>query len=202
MVNTHDKEKFIDVLLIVMGLVLAGTSNLQNVVFYYSAFGFLIFAILTRAWMTFKTNDGEGTSEDNTDTHLYDSIYKLFSFFMAVAFPIVFVSYFYSKLSPIGSQWPLFGLLSIITAGLSAFIYMSLTMGLQEGFGLGYITNLLNYINRNRQFVSWLLFFIVITFIDAFILFLYMKANGLNYTIENASVIIDNATVTITNATI
>lgn len=86
MVKDEDKEKFIDILLVVIGLVFAGTSN-RDELFNYAVFGFLTFAIATRAWMTFNKNK---------KTDLYKVMYILFSSIMSVSFPLVFVSYFFT----------------------------------------------------------------------------------------------------------
>lgn len=99
MFNNQESEstKFIDILLVVMGLVLAGgLSEVDNTkytpLFYYGIFVFLASAITLRAFLILAENTNKNSS-------WYTIPCIILCFLIALSFPFVFASYFYSKLN-------------------------------------------------------------------------------------------------------
>ena len=95
----NEETSFIDILLVIMGLVLAADlteikSTYYASVFYYALFAFLTFTIALRALVTFNYNDSSIWSI------IIQKSKKGFPYVIAGSFAIVFVLFFYAKLSP------------------------------------------------------------------------------------------------------
>lgn len=172
------KERLIEILLIVVGFVLAGSHSSGNTLFYYAAFAFLTFAIVTRALAAF-----------NTSNAAYSILYIMFSLFMAFSFPLVFVSYFHSKVFQLTTGNTVVYSTIVITA-LTLFLFISLTEGLYSNVG-GYVNSILDWISqflekpkeylKNKKWfcliVAFILLFIVVFFFD-FLLLKYSMAGS------------------------
>lgn len=204
--STEDKrEGFIDLLLVVIGLVFAGASDLQNKGFYYAVFAFLASALFARILITFEVN-----KKSSDETSLYNTMFSLASFIMAISFPLVFVFYFYVKLFP--DTWNNEILLlvvlfcfALITAGFSVLTFISLTQNINQRFDLCKYEKIIfsSITVLDDRVKKWLCFFvkmIIIEFALLIMFLVFMKDNSQSpdYIIQNANVIINNSTVTVT----
>jgi len=226
--NDSDKEGFIDVLLIMMSLVLAGSSFMDgNGLFYLALFAFLTFTIYKRTIMTLKPMGDD-------DYSVYHKMDGLATFVMAITFPLVFVLYFYTKLFPT-KEYNLLILipLATITTAISALILISLVDDIN---GLIYIidrvwsipkkcvnklkqrpnltkirgyfeklipniTEIVRYLQTDEIMKNWIKLSVVILVIDSVLLVIFIIWPNQPQEcifIKNASGLIDNASVTIT----
>lgn len=116
------KEKFIEILLIVMSLTLAGSKGNENPLFYFALFVFLTFAIMSRVFMALGFV--------NPDKIFHSSLYLFASFITAISFPSVLVPFFFSKLSialNTTQKLEIFFACVLIIIAIAALILMVLT---------------------------------------------------------------------------
>lgn len=128
--DASETIKFIDVLLVIMSLVLAGglssetDSSWQGAIFYFGLFTFLVTAVALRALMTISKSN-------NSFLSIFPR--KLYSFIISISFPSVLAVYFYIKLKPYAGNSLVFnyGFVAVDLI-MSLYIVMALYKTLEE----------------------------------------------------------------------
>lgn len=177
-----ETTKFIDMLLVVMSIIFASSTQLIDKFVYYNIFALLVFAFLSFAILARVFYNLKRVTPD--DIFVPNIFYSIASLVMSLSFSLVFVSFFKVIVLPEQKYTPIF---AVIAAAVSLFIFIYL---IREYFSYEFIVKYQVYILVIFGIVAILkgailfVFTIVAMSLISYILvvFVYCKLKG----IENA----------------